>query len=66
MTETLRFLLVLEGLGLAGLPLAARALGRLPGAGLGLARMLALLLLGWLVWRAASGPRTPTPAAAAS
>ena len=50
MSETLRFLLVLEGLGLAGLPLAARALRRLPGAGLGFARVLALLLWAWLVW----------------
>src|SRR5689334_22541207 len=49
-TGVLRFLLVLEGIGLAGLPLAARAFGRLPGAGLGLGRILALLLLAWLVW----------------
>ncbi len=54
MTQTLRFLLALEGLGLAGLPLASRALGRLPGAGLGLARILAWLLLAWLVWIAGS------------
>ncbi len=54
MTQTLRFLLALEALGLAGLPLASRALGRLPGAGLGLARILAWLLLGWLVWIAGS------------
>src|SRR4051812_3294885 len=53
-TQTLRFLVVLELLGLAGLPLAGRALGRLAGAGLGLARVLALLLLGWLVWLAGS------------
>ncbi|MEA2296570.1 MAG: hypothetical protein QOE86_4209 [Solirubrobacteraceae bacterium] len=49
-TQTLRFLLVLEGLGLAALPLTARALGRLPGAGLGLSKVLGLLLLSWLVW----------------
>src|SRR3954471_9190514 len=53
-TQALRFLMVLEALGLAGLPLAARALGRLPGAGLGLAHVVGLLLLGWLVWFAGS------------
>src|SRR3954468_4425338 len=53
-SQTLRFLIVLELLGLAGLPLAARALGRLPGAGLGLAHVVGLLLLGWLVWFAGS------------
>ncbi len=50
MTETLRFALALEALWLAGLPLAGRALRRLPGQGLGFARVLALLLAGWLVW----------------
>lgn len=54
MSQTVRFLLVLEGLGLLGAPLAARALPRLPGAGAGLGRVLALLLLGWGVWLAAS------------
>jgi YYY domain-containing protein len=49
-TETLRFLVVLEGLGLAALPLTAKAFARLPGAGLGLSKVLGLLLLGWLVW----------------
>ncbi len=62
MSETLRFLLVLEALGLAGAPLAARALPRLPGAGAGLGRILALLLLGWLVWLLGSlGIGTGTP-----
>ena len=50
MTQTLRFLALFEVLSLIGLPLAARALGRLPGAGLGLAKILAWLLLAWLVW----------------
>jgi YYY domain-containing protein len=49
-TQTLRYLLLLELLGLAAVPLVARALGRLPGGGLGLAKVLGLLLLGWLVW----------------
>jgi YYY domain-containing protein len=53
-TQTLRYLLLLEGIGLAALPLTSRALGRLPGAGLGLAKVLGLLLLGWLVWIAGS------------
>ena len=54
MTEILRYLILLEAIGLAGVPLAARALGRLPGAGWGLARVLAWLLLAWLVWIAGS------------
>ena len=47
-------LVLLEVLGLAALPLAARALGRLPGAGLGFAKVLGLLLVAWLVWLAGS------------
>ncbi len=54
MSQTVRLLLVLEVLGLLGSPLAARALSRLPGAGAGLGRVLALLLLGWGVWLAGS------------
>ena len=50
MTETLRVLALLEGIGLVALPLAARALGRLPGAGVAFAKPLGLLLLTWLVW----------------
>ena len=51
MTQTLRFLALLEALSLVGAPIAARAvLGRLPGAGLGFAKILAWLLLAWLVW----------------
>ena len=51
MTQTLRFLALLEVLSLVGAPLAARAaLSRLPGAGLGFAKVLAWLLLAWLVW----------------
>src|SRR3954447_1370852 len=53
-TETLRVLALLEGIGLAGLPLAARAPGRLPGAGLAFSKVLGLLLLAWLVWFAGS------------
>lgn len=54
MSQTLRFLVLLEGIGLAGLPLVARALGRLPGSGLGLSKVLGLLLLTWVVWMAGS------------
>jgi YYY domain-containing protein len=51
---TLGFLLLMEAIGLAAVPLAARALGRIPGAGLGLAKVLGLLLVTWLVWMAGS------------
>ncbi len=54
MLAALRFLIVFEALGLAGVPLARRALGRLPGFGLGFARLLAWLVLAWMVWMAAS------------
>jgi YYY domain-containing protein len=48
--EALRFLAIAELIGLAALPLAATVLGRLPGAGLGFAKPLGLLLVTWLVW----------------
>jgi YYY domain-containing protein len=51
---TLAFLLLLEAIGLAALPLATRALGRLPGTGAGMAKVLGFLLLAWIVWFAAS------------
>ena len=50
MTEALRFLAIAELIGLAALPLAATVLGRLPGAGLGFAKPLGLLLVMWLIW----------------
>jgi YYY domain-containing protein len=53
-TEALRVLALAELIGLAALPLAAAVLGRLPGAGLGLAKPLGLLLVTWLVWIGAS------------
>jgi hypothetical protein len=49
-TEALRFLAIAELIGLAALPLAGTVLGRLPGAGLGFAKPLGLLLVAWLVW----------------
>src|ERR687895_724483 len=57
--EALGFFALVEVLGLAALPLAGLAFGRLPGAGLGFSKPLGLLLLTWLVWMAASV--TPVP-----
>jgi YYY domain-containing protein len=54
MLDALAFFLLVEVVGLAALPLAALAFGRLPGAGLGFAKPLGLLLLTWAVWMAAS------------
>ena len=50
MTETLLVLGVLLVLGAMGAPLGALALRRLPGGGAGLGRVLALMLVTWLVW----------------
>jgi YYY domain-containing protein len=52
--EALAFLAFAEVVGLAAAPLAALAFGRLPGAGLGFAKPLGLLLVAWAVWMAAS------------
>src|ERR1700754_3024893 len=54
MLQALGFFAVVEVVGLAALPLAALAFGRLPGAGLGFAKPLGLLLVTWVVWMAAS------------
>src|SRR5829696_4179684 len=54
MLEALGFLALVEAAGLAAAPLAALVLGRLPGAGLGFAKVLGVLLVGWLAWMAAS------------
>ena len=59
MLEALGFFVVVELIGLAAAPLAALAFGRLPGAGLGFAKPLGLLLVTWAVWMAASV--TPLP-----
>ena len=50
MLEALGFFALVEVVGLAAVPLAALAFGRLPGAGLGFAKPLGLLLLTWAVW----------------
>src|SRR4051812_27945011 len=54
MLEALGFFALVEVAGLAALPLAALLFARLPGAGLGFAKPLGLLLIGWLTWMAAS------------
>jgi YYY domain-containing protein len=55
--QALGFFVVIEVVGLAAVPLAAVAFGRLPGAGLGFAKPLGLLLVAWAVWMTASiGP----------
>jgi YYY domain-containing protein len=54
MLEALGFFALVEVAGLAAAPIAALVLGRLPGAGLGFAKVLGLLLIGWLAWMAAS------------
>jgi len=53
-SEALRFLLLMELIGLAALPLAALVLGRLPGAGLAWAKPLGLLAAAYPVWFLAS------------
>ena len=62
MTEALRFLLLLELLGLLAAPLSALALGRLPGGGLGFAKPLGFVVAAWGVWLVGSVWRAGTPA----
>jgi uncharacterized membrane protein len=57
--EALGFFALVEVVGLAAVPLAALAFGRLPGAGLGFAKPLGLLLLTWAVWMVASTGLAP-------
>ena len=54
MLQALGFFALVEAVGLAAVPLAGVVLGRLPGAGLGFAKPLGLLLVTWLVWMAGS------------
>ena len=54
MLAALGLFLVIEVVGLLAAPLAALIFGRLPGAGLGFAKVLGMLLVTWLVWLAAS------------
>jgi YYY domain-containing protein len=50
MLQALGFFALVEVVGLAAAPLAALVFGRLPGAGLGFAKPLGMLLLTWAVW----------------
>jgi len=54
MLPALGLFLAIEVVGLLAAPLVALVLGRLPGAGLGFAKVFGLLLVTWLVWMAAS------------
>jgi YYY domain-containing protein len=54
MLQALGFFALIEAIGLATVPLAGLAFGRLPGAGLGFAKPLGLLLVAWAVWMAGS------------
>src|SRR5437763_15368416 len=54
MLHALGFFALLEAAGLAAVPLAGLLFSRLPGAGLGFAKPLGVLLVGWLAWMAAS------------
>jgi YYY domain-containing protein len=54
MLDALGIFALVEVAGLAAAPLAALLFARLPGAGLGFAKPLGLLLIGWLAWMVAS------------
>jgi YYY domain-containing protein len=54
MIDTLSFWLLVQAVGLVGLPFASALFGRLPGGGLALARPLGLLLVAYPVWLLAS------------
>jgi YYY domain-containing protein len=54
MVPALALFVVFEVVGLLAAPLTALVLGRLPGAGLGLAKVFGALLVTWLIWIAAS------------
>jgi YYY domain-containing protein len=58
-TEALRFWALLELIGLGAAPVAGLLLARLPGAGLGLGKVLGLLLVTWLVWLGGSARVIP-------
>src|SRR4051812_47733654 len=54
MLSALGLFLLVELVGLLAAPLTGLLLGRLPGAGLGLSKVVGLLLVSWLVWMLAS------------
>ncbi len=66
MTEALRFWALIEVIGLGATPLAGVLLARLPGAGLGLGKVLGLLLATWLIWLGGSSTLVPYGAGSAA
>jgi YYY domain-containing protein len=58
-TEALRFWALIELIGLGAAPLAGLLLARLPGAGLGLGKVVGLLLATWLIWLGGSSTLVP-------
>src|SRR3954453_16708749 len=54
MLAALGLFVLIEVVGLLAAPLSALVLGRLPGAGLALSKVLGLLLVTWLIWMTAS------------
>ena len=66
MTEALRFWALIEVIGLGAAPLAGVLLARLPGAGLGLGKVLGLLLATWLIWLGGSSTLVPYGAGSAA
>jgi len=58
-TEAVRFWALIELIGLGAAPLAGVLLARLPGAGLGLAKVLGLLLVTWLIWLGGTSTLVP-------
>src|SRR5512138_1947414 len=50
MSEILSWWLLVEALGVAGLPLTMTVFSRLPDRGWSAAKALALLAVGWLIW----------------
>jgi YYY domain-containing protein len=65
-TEALRFWALIELIGLGAAPVAGVLLGRLPGAGLGLGKVLGLLLATWLIWLGGSTTLVPYGAGSAA
>jgi YYY domain-containing protein len=65
-TEALRFWALIELIGLGAAPLAGVLLARLPGAGLGLGKVLGLLLATWLIWLGGSSTLVPYGSASAA
>jgi YYY domain-containing protein len=65
-TEALRFWALIELIGLGAAPLAGVLLARLPGAGLGLGKVLGLLLATWLIWLGGASTLVPYGAGSAA